>query len=317
MTESIISVSIPPFPDFIEGNFTVFRKGQKHPKRTNLGYFDLIIVKSGCLFLEENGIKYEVKEKELFLLLPDSHHCSWKPCEEETSFYWIHFYTTAQWRQGEKPGYFISDLPIPELHYHQRSYTLHLLKHAPIRESEVMFELVQDILESTVGERISNHPDGQDGGKESNAADPAGERENPLLAERNTDIWRTEELFLRFLKMLENQGIYQNRLTLLAEQVHLFLEKNLEKDITNAVLEEQFHLHSNYIARAMKATFGRTALEVLFEIRIRYAKQYLIRTNYDLQTIAKVTGFSSEIYFSNCFKKSVGMAPRDYRKKYS
>lgn len=313
MTESIISVSIPPFPDFIEGNFTVFRKGQKHPKRTNLGYFDLIIVKSGCLFLEENGIKYEVKEKEMFILLPDSHHCSWKPCEEETSFYWIHFYTAAQWRQGEKPSYFISDLPIPDLHYHQRSYTLHLLKHAVIRESEALFELVQDILESTIGDEVQK----QEYGKERNDTGTAGERGKMVAAERNTDIWRTEELFLRFLKMLENQSIYKDRLTQLAEQVHLFLEKNIEKNITNTMLEEQFHLHSNYIARAMKATFGKTALEVLLEIRIRYARQYLIRTSYDLQTIAKVTGFSSEIYFSNCFKKSVGMAPRDYRKKYS
>lgn len=286
MPGSIISISIPPFPDFIEGNFRVFRKGQTHPERVNLGYFDLLAVKSGCLFLEENGAAYEIKENELFILLPDGHHRSWKPCDEETSFYWIHFYTTAQWKQDEKPGYFISDLPIPELHYHQRSYTLHLQKHTAVKEAGMLFQLIQDVLDSTV-----------DGGA--------------------PDIWRTEELFLRLLKLIENQGIYRDRLTRLAEQVHIFLEKNMEQNITNSLLEEEFHLHSNYIARAMKAAFGKTALEVLGEIRIKYAKQYLIRSNYDLKTIAKAVGFGSEIYFSSCFKKYTGLAPRDYRKKYS
>jgi hypothetical protein len=66
----------------------------------------------------------------------------------------------------------------------------------------------------------------------------------------------------------------------------------------------------------MKATFGKTPLGVLAEMRMNYAKQYLIRTNYDIQTIAKLVGFSSEIYFSNCFKQYVKVSPRHYRKQY-
>lgn len=103
----------------------------------------------------------------MFILLPDKHHYSWKPCEEDTGFYWLHFYTTSQWKQNEKPVRFISTLPIPELHYHQKSYTLHLPKHTEIKEPEVFYELFQNILNSTV-EHESN------------------------------DIWKTEELFLKF-----------------------------------------------------------------------------------------------------------------------
>lgn len=118
------------------------------------------------------------------------------------------------------------------------------------------------------------------------------------------------------LRFVENTGIHKDRLTLLAEQIQIYLENNIEQPITNQHLEEQFHLHSNYLAKAMKETFGKTPLDVLLEIRMEYARQYLIRSDYDIKKISKLVGFSSEIYFSNCFKKHMGMSPRNYRKKY-
>ena len=125
MSGDIISISIPPFPDFIEGNYRIMRKGQSHIDRRNLGFFDLIVVKKGRLFLAEENERYEVRENEMFILLPDRHHYSWQPCLEDTGFYWLHFYTTAQWRQSQRASRFVSRLPIPEQHFHQCSYTLH------------------------------------------------------------------------------------------------------------------------------------------------------------------------------------------------
>ena len=285
MSSSIISISIPPFPDFIEGNYRVMQKGERHIERTNLGYFDLIMVKTGALFLEEDDVRYEIGENEMFILLPEGHHRSWKPCEEDTGFYWLHFYTTTQWRQSEQASLFVSELPIPDLHFHQHSYTLHLPKQASIKEPTLVFEQFQNILDSTAMENGYN-------------------------------IWKTEELFLKFLRVVENAGIHKSRMTLLAEEIQIYLEKNLDQSITNETLEEHFYFHRNYLARAMKATFGKTPLEVLAEMRMNYAKQYLIRTNYDIQTIARLVGFSSEIYFSNCFKQYTNISPRNYRKQY-
>ena len=285
MSGDIISISVPPFPDFIEGNYRTMRKGQSHVDRKNLGFFDLIVVKKGALFLAEDEEKYEIRKNEMFILLPDRHHYSWKPCEEDTGFYWLHFYTTAQWKQGPKASRFISRLPIPELHYHQCSYTLHLPKYARIREPELLFELFQNILDSTV-------------------------------PEAGNDIWKTEELFLHFLRFVENVGIHKDRLTLLAEQIQIYLETSLDQPVINQVLEEHFHLHRNYLAKATKQIFGKTPLEVLLEIRMEYAKQYLLRTDCDIQKISKLVGFTSEIYFSGCFKKYMGISPRNYRKKY-
>lgn len=73
MAGNIISISVPPFPDFIEGNYRIMKKGQSHVERRNLGYFDLIVVKKGCLFLAEEEQQYEIRENEMFILLPDRH----------------------------------------------------------------------------------------------------------------------------------------------------------------------------------------------------------------------------------------------------
>lgn len=283
MTERVISISVPPFPDFIEGNVRVFKKNHNHPDRTNLGYFDLIVVKQGHLFLAEEDDRYEIGPNEMFILLPDKHHFSWKPCEEETEFYWIHFYTTAPWKESDRPSRFTSLLPIPDLHYHQRSYTLHLRKQAVIKEPEMLFMLIQEILDSTTNDFVE-------------------------------DIWRTEELFLRFLKFVENQGVFKDRLAVIAEQVQLFLENSYDQKITNQRLEEHFHLHSNYLSKATKSVYGKTALEMLEEIRVDHAKKYLLNTDLSITEIAQLVGFTTEIYFSNRFRKSENLSPQKYRK---
>ncbi|WP_161783384.1 hypothetical protein [Heyndrickxia ginsengihumi] len=41
----IVSIAVPPFPIFIEGNIAKFRKGTMHPNRSDLEYFDVIFVK--------------------------------------------------------------------------------------------------------------------------------------------------------------------------------------------------------------------------------------------------------------------------------
>lgn len=285
MNEKIISISMPPFPDFIEGNYSTFEKGQLHPDRCNLGYFDLLFVRAGTLYLAEEEDKYEVGPNKMFILLPDKHHFSWKAADEKTSFYWIHFYTTAKWEESDRPSTFISDLPIPHLHYHQCSYTLHLRKMAELKEIDTLYLMIQEILRSTESDDAS-------------------------------DIWKTEELFLRFLQFIENQGTYKSRKASIAEKVLLYLENNFEKKVTTQTLSNTFHLHSNYIAESTKEVFGKTAMEMLTEIRMNAAKKYLIRTDKSMEEIARLIGYSTDVYFSGQFKKYEDISPSYYRKKH-
>ncbi|SCB90469.1 AraC family transcriptional regulator [Weissella bombi] len=285
MDKQTISISMPPFPSFIEGNYTTFSSGEMHVHRHNIGFFDLIFVKKGTLFLQENTQKYTVHANEMFILLPDAEHFSWKPCEETTSFFWMHIYTTSRWQQSDFPVRFVSELPIPELHFHQKSYTLQLPKLGKITEPDLIFNLLNEIQKSTDNVRIDS-------------------------------IWYTEELFLKFLKYIDNRGILKDRTTLLAEKVHLYLEEHLEEHIDNKILSNEFHLHVNYIARVMTNVYGKTAMELLEEMRIETAKQYLIHTNKLIKNIAELVGFETYVSFTSRFKKLTGMSPKAYRVTY-
>ena len=105
MSGDIISISVPPFPDFIEGNYRTMRKGQSHVDRKNLGFFDLIVVKKGALFLAEDEEQYEIRKNEMFILLPDRHHVRKTPAFTGFIFIRLHSGSRDQKPVALFPGF--------------------------------------------------------------------------------------------------------------------------------------------------------------------------------------------------------------------
>lgn len=66
----------------------------------------------------------------------------------------------------------------------------------------------------------------------------------------------------------------------------------------------------------MTKVYGKTAIELLEELRIETAKQYLIHSNKLIKNIAELVGFETYISFTNQFKKMTGMSPKAYRATY-
>ena len=86
-----ITISAPPMPFYLECGRRDYQAGDQHPKRQNLGMFDLIVVMSGTLPIGEEDKQWEVKGGQAVILLPDRYHYSVRPCTEATTFYWVHF----------------------------------------------------------------------------------------------------------------------------------------------------------------------------------------------------------------------------------
>ncbi len=55
----------------------------------------------------------------------------------------------------------------------------------------------------------------------------------------------------------------------------------------------------------------------IYDQKLLFAKEYLINTDLNINQISDMLGFNSPFYFSNCFKKSFGASPSEYRKTFS
>lgn len=154
MTErSVLSIPSPPLPYFLESGKTHYMPGESHPNRRNLGVYDLILVQCGCLFLGEEDMQWALGAGDCVVLLPDAYHYAVQGCQEETSFYWLHFQSAASSAAGNDsishniklPRH--GPIPYPEQAY-QLFDSLHLLATEPRstafwREQTLFIELLE------------------------------------------------------------------------------------------------------------------------------------------------------------------------------
>ena len=67
-----------------------------------------------------------------------------------------------------------------------------------------------------------------------------------------------------------------------------------------------------FLRRFQKYT-GVTPSEYITSLRMQKAKTLLSDTDYHIKDIAEKCGFESEYYFSNFFKKNLGLSPKAFR----
>lgn len=92
------------------------------------------------------------------------------------------------------------------------------------------------------------------------------------------------------------------------------IEKNFG-NISLADLSWHTHVHEKHLSRLFKKELGKSFSSIQFEKRISAAKIYLKRSDLKIFEIAQIVGYSSSAYFSDKFKKSVGVSPLEYRNR--
>ena len=92
-----------------------------------------------------------------------------------------------------------------------------------------------------------------------------------------------------------------------------YLNNNINKEITINELSLLFFFDKTYIMKRFKKELGITIHEYINIIRIYNSLSYFKDDNYFL-SIAFNNGFNSLEYFSETFKKILGVSPRRYKK---
>lgn len=96
-----------------------------------------------------------------------------------------------------------------------------------------------------------------------------------------------------------------------------YIDANYAQNITLDTLAEITHINKYYLAHSFASCIGQSPINYLTSKRLQASTELLINTNHSIAQIASSTGFSSQSYFSQFFKKSVGMTPQSYRKMHT
>ncbi len=92
-----------------------------------------------------------------------------------------------------------------------------------------------------------------------------------------------------------------------------FIDAHLAEEMTIAELADIVHHHPNYFVRFFKRQLGTTPMTYIYERRLEKAKRLIASTDMPIGEVAQATGFHDIFHLSKNFKKSVGIAPTEYR----
>lgn len=95
-------------------------------------------------------------------------------------------------------------------------------------------------------------------------------------------------------------------------KILVYLNENINKEITIDELSSIFYYDKTYIMKKFKCEIGITIHDYINSIRIYNSLESYKEDNYVLG-IAFKNGFQSIEYYSETFKKYIGVSPRTYK----
>lgn len=163
--------------------------------------------------------------------------------------------------------------------------------------------IAKKINDTTLGELI-----------EKIAAEP--KTDNPLFQQSIT-VTTLSVLLLLFKNYVldEIRGDDSNTKTRLVKDIVKYIKRNYKSSISMADLEEHCGYSRYHLSKVFKEVTNKTVMGYLENVRIGKAKELLLNTTLDINTISAECGFDCQSYFGKVFKKSEGCSPLAFRNK--
>lgn len=98
-------------------------------------------------------------------------------------------------------------------------------------------------------------------------------------------------------------------------KVKRYLDSKYSDNITLDDLVELTHISKYYLIHVFTEYSGLSPIKYLNHKRITESKNLLENTDHSVADISLSVGFSSQSYFSQVFKKAMGVSPNEYRKE--
>lgn len=91
------------------------------------------------------------------------------------------------------------------------------------------------------------------------------------------------------------------------------MQTHYQEDLSLKGLAQKYKINAAYLGQLFKNETGELFSACLCRIRIARAKELLAGTDWKTGRVAELTGFRNVNYFSNTFKRAVGLYPSEYR----
>lgn len=135
------------------------------------------------------------------------------------------------------------------------------------------------------------------------------------LAESVKDLKGFEyDMIKSFIKLVQQTKVYDYAYPV--SKIIKYIYVNATSKLSVASVADFCNLSPDYISKIFHNEVGMTMTEFIQEQKVEVAKHFLAFSRMTITEISTLLEFCNPAYFSNVFKKIVGVSPLAYRKAY-
>ncbi|MFB5660449.1 AraC family transcriptional regulator [Alteribacillus sp. HJP-4] len=264
-----------------------------HMKRT-INNYEIIIGIEEVLFIECDGVKYEVNPGDILMIQPDQLHAGYAESSPGLSFYWFHvlFPDAVQLLNEQRMDEEAKNLQSSPI-LQKDNCSIFLPVFLPLQRTDRIYILFNQLLDVASAHYYNRHA--------------ANFFATSLLIEISEDT-------ISSFQYKSEKNHSDSNLSTILEWIRLHA---LEPKITTSTIAETFSYNRDYLSRMFKKEVGMNVKEYVHLLKLSKAKDLLVQTNSSIGNISRMVGISDERYFMRLFKKYEGMTPTEYRIAYN
>lgn len=143
-----------------------------------------------------------------------------------------------------------------------------------------------------------------------------------FLSEQET-INRSDSLELILLLIMQQLSVAandnpqaDNSGVALAYKAQQLIRTQFHLPVSTSSLANQLHCNADYLGRVYRQTFELTITEAIHRQRVLSAEKMLISDSCSLSEVAQRSGFQDVGYFRKVFRKTMGLTPAAWKRRY-
>lgn len=133
-----------------------------------------------------------------------------------------------------------------------------------------------------------------------------------------SQIEEIEEAIMCMVERLEEMNGKNQQKTdnYLVNSVLSYIEEHYNDKVTLAEIADKYFVSVWHLSKLINKYCDKNFRDLLNEVRMKYAKQFLLENNAKVYEVSERVGIMDITYFSKVFKKYTDMTPNEYRRRH-